>query len=91
MPQTEKIATKMLFGLRLRACSCIQELRIFAAASGNSTRNATILFAGIDPINLDETASYFVSGDPVAGNRVSDDRLFGGRLFADPCLGTVAG
>src|ERR1700683_5491161 len=43
-------------------------LPIFAAASGNSTRNATILFAGTDPFNLDETASsYFVYADPCSG------------------------
>jgi hypothetical protein len=78
----QKSATKMLRRLRLWACSCIQELRIFAAASGNSTRNATILFAGTDPFNLDETAySYFVYGE----------RLSGGRLFGDTSMESGAG
>src|ERR1700722_7129613 len=64
-----------------------KKLRIFAAASGNSTRNATILFAGTDPFNLDETASsYFVSGDPCSG-----DRLFGERFYGDAGLGPGAG
>src|ERR1700735_2306500 len=78
----EMNAAKMLPGLRLRAGSCIQELRIFAAASGNSARNATILFAGTDPFNLDETASsYFVYADPCSG----------GPLFGEPGLGPGAG
>jgi hypothetical protein len=64
-----------------------KKLRIFAAASGNSTRNATILFAGTDPFNLDETAySYSVSGDPAAG-----DRLFGDHLAGEAGLGTGSG
>src|SRR3984957_2019919 len=83
----EMNAAKMLPGLRLRAGSCIQELRIFAAASGNSARNATILFAGTDPFNLDETASsYFVSGDPVSG-----DCGLGDRIPGDVGLGTGSG
>src|ERR1700723_1195586 len=83
----EMNAAKMLPGLRLRAGSCIQELRIFAAASGNSARNATILFAGTDPFNLDETASsYFVYADPCSGGR-----LFRERFSGDAGLGPGAG
>src|ERR1700733_12397171 len=73
-------------GRRRNAPPKTAPLPIFAAASGNSTRNATILFAGTDPFNLDETASsYFVYADPCSGGRLFGEAALGARAsWANP-------